>query len=271
MIKLFAIDLDDTFLDRNDEMSKENIQAVKDLTDAGVKVILNSGRTEVLMREHMKDLGIENLKHVAINGALILAPDERDNELVSYFEPDTYRKFIQILRDENRGFFCYHKNGIMYENADEKLLRHIERFHTMKKACEGDTKNIDLCCRVAVVRENEEDVPYLRSIAPEGVYSTARPFGQCVSYMPDGLNKGTALRMIMEEYGIKREEAASIGDQEVDTYMFDVTEHSFAVKNSDEKTKQKARYVLDRTNNENAFAYAVYRYVLKDDEKLSGV
>ena len=48
MIKLFAVDLDDTFLDKNDNMSKENINAVRDLVDAGVKVVLNSGRTEVL-------------------------------------------------------------------------------------------------------------------------------------------------------------------------------------------------------------------------------
>ena len=72
MIKLFAVDMDDTFLDKNDHMSKENIQAVRDLVDAGVKVIINSGRTEVLMREHIHDLGLEDFKHVAVNGALIL-------------------------------------------------------------------------------------------------------------------------------------------------------------------------------------------------------
>ena len=267
MIKLFAVDMDDTFLDKNDNMSKENIQAVRDLVDAGVKVVINSGRTEVLMREHIHDLGLEDVKHVAVNGALILDV-KGENELISYFNKDDYDNFIKILRRENRGFFCFHKDGIMYENADEKLMNHIKRFHTLKMACEGDTLSLDKCCRVAVVRNNEEDVPYLRSLAPKGVYTTARPFGSCVSYMPDGLNKANGLKVLMDEYGITSEEVASIGDQEVDTYMFDISKYAFAVKNSDEKTKQRANIVLPRTNNENAFAYAVYKYILKDENKL---
>ncbi|RGD72999.1 HAD-IIB family hydrolase [Anaerofustis stercorihominis] len=267
MIKLFAVDLDDTFLDKNDNMSKENINAVRDLVDAGVKVVLNSGRTEVLMREHIHDLGLEDFKHVAINGALILDV-KGENKLISYFDKSSYENFIKELRAENRGFFCYHENGIMYENADEKLMRHIERFHTLKKACEGDTLSLDKCCRVAVVRENEEDVPHLRALAPKGVYTTARPYGECVSYMPDGLNKANGLKVIMDEYKITADEVASIGDQEVDTYMFDISKYGIAVKNSDDKTKEAADIVLPRTNNENAFAYAAYKYILKDEDKL---
>jgi len=270
MIKLFAVDLDDTFLDKNDKMSKENIQAVKDLLDVGVKVILNSGRTEVLMREHIRDLGLEDFKHVAINGALILDVKGKNN-LISYFEKSSYDSFIKSLRKENRGFFCYHENGIMYENADDKLMRHIERFHTLKMASEGDTLSLDKCCRVAVVRENEEDVPHLRAMAPKGVYTTARPFGECVSYMPDGLNKANGLKVVMDEYGITEDEVASIGDQEVDTYMFDISKYGIAVKNSDERTKEIADIVLPRTNNENAFAYATYKYILKNEEKLKNI
>lgn len=270
MIKLFAVDMDDTFLDKNDHMSKENVQAVRDLMDAGIKVVINSGRTEVLMREHIHDLGLEDVKHVAVNGALILDVKGK-NELISYFDKNTYDDFIKILRNENRGFFCFHENGIMYENADEKLINHIKRFHTLKMASEGDTLTLNRCCRVAVVRNNEEDVPYLRSLASEGVYTTARPFGSCVSYMPDGLNKANGLKVIMDEYGIKEDEVASIGDQEVDTYMFDISKYGFAVKNSDDETKKRANIILPRTNNENAFAYAVYKYILKDDEKLNRV
>ena len=54
----------------------------------------------------------------------------------------------------------------------------------IRDSCEGDTLSLDKCCRVAVVRENEEDVPHLRALAPKGVYTTARPYGECVSYMP---------------------------------------------------------------------------------------
>lgn len=271
MIKLFAIDLDDTFFDSRDRMSPENVQAVKDLTDAGVKVIINSGRSEYLMRQHIKDLGLGEYRHIAVNGALILDPDEEKNELISYFDPDTYRKFIQILRDDNRGFFLYHTHGLLYERPDGKLMDHLRRYHTLNRACEGDAMKIDRCCRIAVIRESQEDVPHLVGLAPEGVYATARPAGSGVNYMPEGINKGTALKMIMDEYGVKKEEAASIGDQVVDSYMFAETGLSFAVANSDEKTKETADIVLPRTNSENAFAYAVYRYVLKDETKLSKV
>lgn len=268
MIKLFAVDLDDTFFDRKDRMSDANVQAVRDLTDAGVKVILNSGRSEVLMREHIRDLGLKEYRHIAVNGAMILDPDEDKNEVLNCFDSDDFIELVQALREDGRGFFCYHTHGLLYERPDEKLMKHLKRYHTLRKAHEGDALKLRDCCRLAVIRESLEDVSHLVSLAPEGVYTTARPAGQGVNYMPKGINKGAALKKIMAEYGVSGNEAASIGDQVVDSYMFAETGLSFAVANSDEKTKQKAKHVLPRTNNENAFAYAVYKYVLKDSDKL---
>lgn len=273
MIKLYAIDLDDTFLDKKDIMSEKNKEAVKDLLEAGVKVILNSGRSEVLMREHTEELNLYDFRHVAINGALILGreKDNEPNELISKFDKDTYEQFIDTLREEKRHFFVYTKDGLIYENPNETLISHIQRYHTMKAAVEGDSKNTDGCCRVAVLRDNEEDVPHLRDICPKNAYTTARPFGHCVSYMPLGINKASGLKLIMDEYNIVSDEVASIGDQEVDTYMFDISKMSFAVSNSDEKTKKRATHVLPRSNNENAFAYSVYKYILKNEKKLKEV
>ena len=50
--------------------------------------------------------------------------------------------------------------------------------------------------------------------------------------------------------------------------MFDVTGLGITLENSDETAREKADVMIPRTNDENAFAYMVYRYVFNDEEKL---
>jgi len=267
MIKLAAIDLDHTLLRDGNIISKEDKQAIRDLEDSGIKVVLDSGRTEPTMKDIIVELGLENNKHVAVNGALILDCKGK-NEMVMSIDWDTYVGLLDTLRSENREFFCFCDGGLMYEYVD-KLRPQVEYFHSSRALFKGDVMTIKDCPRVNTYYGNSEELAYVRSLCPEGLYTTAN--SGILDYMPIGLNKYSGLEMVLEEYGIKPEEAACIGDQESDVDMFNNCGMSFAVSNCDDFARKAADVVLPRSHNENGVAYAIYKYILKDEEKLSQI
>ena len=72
MIKLLAVDLDHTLLRDGNIISKEDKQAIRDLEESGVKVVIASGRSEPTLKDVILELGLEKNKHVGVNGALVL-------------------------------------------------------------------------------------------------------------------------------------------------------------------------------------------------------
>lgn len=267
MIKLFAVDLDHTLLRNGNIISEEDKKAIKDLESMGVKIVLDSGRSEPTMKDMIYELGLEKYKHVGVNGALIMDYTGK-NKFVKAIDRDIYVDLIERLRRENREFFCYCDGGLMYEHVD-KLRPQVEYFHSSKALIKGDVMTILECPRVNTYYGDEEELKYVRSICPDGLYSTAN--SGILDYMPLGLNKFSGLEPILEDYGISKDEVACIGDQESDIEMFKNCGMSFAVSNCDDFAREACDIVLPRSHNENGVAYAIYKYILKDEKKLSQI
>ena len=73
-------------------------------------------------------------------------------------------------------------------------------------------------------------------------------------------SKGTAVRLLAELHNIPLEKTVAIGDQQNDIPMIEVAGLGIAVKNADEKLKEKADYVSEFTNEEGAVADAIERF-----------
>ena len=101
-----------------------------------------------------------------------------------------YTSLIERLRRENREFFCYCDGGLMYEHVD-KLRPQVEYFHSSKALIKGNVMTIPECPRVNTYYGDEEELKYVRSICPDGLYSTAN--SGILDYMPLGLNKFSCL------------------------------------------------------------------------------
>ena len=56
MIKLLAVDLDHTLLRDGNIISKEDKEAIKALEATGVKIVLDSGRSEPTMKDMILEL-----------------------------------------------------------------------------------------------------------------------------------------------------------------------------------------------------------------------
>lgn len=273
MIKLVAVDVDGSLVRDDGTISREDKQAVKDLENAGIKVMVVTGRLRQNGQVILDELDLNDEIHLGINGTLVLMPGDEEDYLLDYMEKKEYEEFVNTLREEDRSFIVFTPDGVMYDEMTEPIMEHFKPFGLIPFSHQTDCRKIPRTSRVNIEKrsDSEEERAYIESIIPESCYCTATPSENMFHVLLKGTSKGSGLKKMMDRLGIKKEEVASFGDQEVDTFMFEHSALSVAVKNADDITKEKADVVLDRTNNENAFAYMVYRYILNDEKKAKEV
>ena len=124
MIKLFAIDMDGTLLNSNSDISEKNIEAIKELNQAGIKTVLTSGRVSSSVDYFNEKIGIDN-PMVANNGAVI----KLSNEEVLATHPLDDDELVNLLEfcDENEFSFNFYDSNTFYTN---RLI--IERLNHLK-------------------------------------------------------------------------------------------------------------------------------------------
>ena len=80
--------------------------------------------------------------------------------------------------------------------------------------------------------------------------------------LPAGNEKARGVRTLLEHLGVERERVVAVGDGENDVGMLRLAGTGVAMANATEMTKNAARFVLERSNDEDGVAEAIERFVL---------
>src|SRR3954462_14984313 len=99
-IKLVAIDLDGTLLDRSKKVSDRAATALKCLPSMGVKVVIASARPPRSVRAIYQELGLDTWQ-INYNGALIW--DEPTQQPV--FHRPMHARLVQMMIERSRDMF----------------------------------------------------------------------------------------------------------------------------------------------------------------------
>lgn len=288
MIKLIAADMDGTLIGSNGEISKENIRAIKEAQDKGIKFAIATGRAlcdvEVMLEKH--GLKCDTL---IMNGAQYL--DENRNEVSStYIDKDKVKEILRVMNKYDIRVEIYTDKGFFTTDSEEEILDGIiERgkiYHpeieTMEERIAYAKKNlhyinmqyiddldefiennniaklISFSDSKELILDVRKDVEKINGLAVSGSFSTN------VEVNHIDAEKGKVLLKVIERYDIKREEVAILGDGMNDYSMFKEFPCSFAMDNAVPEIKEAATYIT-ASNNEDGVAKAIYKII---NEKL---
>lgn len=81
MIKMVALDLDNTLLNSNKEISQRNERVLKQLHQQGIKVVLCTGRPINAIWPYIEQLGLTDPEDYTItfNGGLVINNESREH------------------------------------------------------------------------------------------------------------------------------------------------------------------------------------------------
>lgn len=274
ILKLVATDLDGTFLKNDKSISKENLDALHLLGEKGILRVIATGRN---LRKTLEviDESIPFDYIVFSSGAGVY---ERKNKSL-IFHQNLNQQIVQQISDflitldlnfhlfkpvpENHSCW-YHRGSLTcseFESYFDFHKYHSEPFPLTQKI-ESEA------CQFLVVFPN--DLERFLNLKQEieqlfpgvKVVRTSSPLETGYIWMEifhESVSKGNGVKFVCDSLQIEHEYTMGIGNDFNDLDLLEFTNYSYIVENGPPEMKEM--FLLARSNEENAFALAVNRYL----------
>ena len=263
--KMLVVDMDDTLLTDNHEISRENKEMLLRAQEMGVYVVLASGRPTSAMIEFAKELqcDVNNSFMISFNGSVIT--DLKEDKIL--FEHSLTKEQIHSLYD-----FSQQNNTHIITYIDGQIIseRHSE-YIDIEKNITGLKLNIvssfkDTVNTSAVKCILLEEPKYLKSV--ETVLKAAMPdLSICMSKpffleaAPNGIDKGASIKILAEKLNIHQSEIIAVGNAGNDLTMVQFAGLGVWVDNVDPELRHFADVIV-ASNNNHGVAEVVRRFIL---------
>lgn len=258
--QLAAIDLDGTLLGPDKKIGSANAEAVRRLRDAGVQVVIASGRRHQNSLRFHQELGL-NGPIIACQGGLI-----RNGETGQVLDA---RCLPEQVADQLVGEGDALGLDVIYYHLEHLYVgaRH-SRWLELYKARVGEKPDLlpDLhslagqkALKIVWYAEPSKAALLRTEMAAryEGQADVLSTEMENLEFMPVGVNKATALARIADELQIRPEAVLAFGDGENDVAMLQWAGLGVAMSNGNAVAKTAAKLVAPEGPAESDFARAV--------------
>ena len=259
---MLFLDIDGTVLDTQNRISPNLKQLFKKLNQEEISIVLNSSRSPSGSMETRRETGLRN-PCICYGGGLVVGDKEQIIAEcgIPVEEALEFYRFVQNLPyDISVNFFVYdvwitdnkadpmvvRESDIMGLGPVECNLESIGSFAESihKILCIGSHEALE-----ELVRRKEEKFGGMEMLFSKAGY---------LEITSRKANKGRAVRTVCDYYGISPENTVAVGDEMIDSSMFEACGLGIAMGNSPEKLKLLADMVAPSTDEDGLYE------VLKD-------
>ncbi|UUV19578.1 Cof-type HAD-IIB family hydrolase [Fusobacteria bacterium ZRK30] len=260
MIKAIMLDLDGTLLDNVHKISETNKKVLKKLEDKGVKIFLATGRSFESMRSYHEELNLTT-PAICYNGAKIIYHNGSEKEYP--IKERSLKALIKIAREHKTHLNLY-QHEIWYseniQNEETEIYKEISGLDPVEK--DFDRLDEMFSTKALYVGEHEDLLKIEKDIKDklgESVYTTfSRPF--FLEILDGNVNKGTAMKNIMEAENISLSQVIAFGDGLNDKEMLETAGVGVAMDGAFEELKQVADHVT-ASNDESGVGEFLKKYL----------
>lgn len=270
--KLLCVDMDGTLLNSNKEISEGTKVALLKAKEAGVKVVISTGRLFTSAYSYADLVGIET-PIISANGAFIREKDKNEVIYKSLLGKDNCEKILKVLKKYDL-VPNYHTSNIIFT---EKTNPHIKMYtKTIAHQQEGKKVDIQFVEEWGEVFEkykeellkcitiNSDIDKILKAKAEISKYNELETVSSSMDnfeVMCKGVSKGRGVEILAAYYGIPQSEVICVGDNENDLSMIEYAGLGVAMGNAEEEIKEKAQYIT-ASNDEDGVAEVIEKFIL---------
>lgn len=271
MIKLVAIDLDGTLLNRQKRISERNIETLKQAKEHGVKIVVCTGRPLASVQPYLETLGLMDEGDFAItfNGGII--QQNHDGKIVSKYSFDV--KDIETVAKE------MDQHELPLDVISGQSVFHVQPapkertsiYHTMNPNMDfhhlvlSDFHSAMEYNKMVVAVEDQAFLDQKISCFSDGIkkqYHFVKSRPNLLEILHKDVSKANALKILGEHLSIDVEEMMALGDEENDLSMIQAVGLGVAMGNAVPEVKVLAQHITD-TNEADGVAKAVEQFVLE--------
>jgi hypothetical protein len=291
---MLVLDMDGTLLDPSKSITDSNRTAIRNAVDAGVKVVISTGRSLPGVADYLRQLDLMKDDEYTISCSGAIIANNTNSKLLhgSFLSQEEIR--LVCSEAEKSGMFlnAYTKDSLLMQ--DDCYYNSLDsRLNSLKKVMvDFSDLKVNGIAKMNIFTEDEDvanyfkrtfsdvEVPidpsiYTKPALPDEMLdsnSISKKLGfkfnimKTTRYTFDltrkDTSKGSSVKLLAEKLGIKREEIICIGDSENDKHMIEFAGLGVAMGNAYDDIKAAADYVT-LTNDEDGVAHVVNKFILK--------
>lgn len=263
MYKLLALDLDGTLLNQQNQISAQNISAVKRVIHHHGTVVLCSARPVRAIAAVIRNTELEYLIRyfISFNGALIYdAVEKKDIRFMPLRHREVKNAITMLTENEFQHHFFTRDNIISSSPNISDYTRYESELFAMELVF-SEPKDIiqqNDIIKASIVGSTD----FIHGVANKidedfhCQYSLSKTSHHYYEIMKQGVTKGEALHYLSQYLNIGSESVVSMGDQENDISMFQFSAVGVAMANASDFVKSCADKV-SKDNNHHGVAFAI--------------
>lgn len=262
--KLIAIDLDDTLLNDNVEISTANLEALKYASSKGVKIVICTGRATNSVKRYIEQIeSYENEDFVIVYNGSIITSSKGDVIFKKYINKELIDKLVDIGREEDVDVQLYDDNILIVERYSDRIKEYEFLSGTTANVVE-DLKNENMTvkilynCTDTIKLDRIKEKIKLECKNEVFVFYSKKTYLEVLS---NECNKGIALEYLTNLLELTNDQVIAIGDSDNDIYMIEYAGLGVCMKNGRESVKKIANYITEKTNNESGIAEVIYKFI----------
>lgn len=251
--KMVVLDLDDTLLNKNLEISEETVKTLTRLKEMGVEIVIATGRMFSSALPYINQLGIEG-PVINYNGAYI---KEVGKDRLIYHKPiplDIAKKIIKEAEEADLYINIYIDDLLYVAERNEKSDLYYKttgaQSEPVGKLSEFIYKDTT---KMLIIEGNREKMQEYLSYFKDkyrGIVAVTQSKDYFIEFMASGVSKGTAVEFLAEKLNIPLEEVIAIGDNWNDLEMIQTAGLGIAMGNAPAGVREAADLVAGNHDEE---------------------
>jgi Cof subfamily protein (haloacid dehalogenase superfamily) len=270
-IRLIAMDMDGTLLNRAQSITEGNLRALRCAVKAGVRLAVCSGRTAEDISYFLSDANLCDCAVLGLNGACCLDTPHAAPYAVHTLKKGAAQKVTDILLFHKVTFAAFQQKRVIVVQGDAEISRAIWGTYIDRGNPEGYAYGEEALLRYAkegICKFVYIDQPAAQRLAQihekllqiDDLQITSS-WNDNLELIPLGVGKGVALLELADRLHIPREQTMAIGDFDNDLDMVHTAGLGVAMGNASPALLRAAAFVT--TDNEHdGVAQAVLRFAL---------
>jgi hypothetical protein len=265
-IKLVVLDIDGTLLNSDHHISDRNKRAIQAAMDAGIKVVLATGRTSVSGKLILDELKL-NTYGIWMQG-LVIHDEKGDTFYQKTLDPVAMRRVITFAEDRDFPVVAYSGDRVMIRARNQRVTEGLRVYREPEPEPVGplhnliETTPINKLMMLGDPRRLKALRWQLNAQLNGAIRLMQAGVPHMLEVMPPGTSKGAALRALLKELGISPAEVMALGDAENDIEMIEFAGLGVAVANAEPAVKRVAKHIT-ASNDDDGVCLAIEQFVLK--------
>lgn len=261
-IDLIIFDIDGSLLNDDGILGERTKQYIKELKKLGVLFSFASGRLHSALIPIAEELKIHS-PLISLDGSIIKSVAGKHFIFRSFLKKKHVLKAIEYSEKYLLNIALCHAEAIYYTKQNSVIPELMDKFGALYQEVSSYDDLTEKTLEIVFAGDNRRTVEFIRdklsfpfmlgtslsffrSQTQEGIYY--------LEVRRSGSSKGKAMRHLQKYLKVQEKGTAVVGDWYNDISLFETKAIKIALKNAIPELKNKADYVLKKTNNEEGVA-----------------